>query len=110
MASWAVGGPSELPSPTSLDGLLLVGVAACRREVARLSKNRVERVTLELKSGDPDDVLIAAEQVATRLGVTDGAGFWRRLEAPISGLQPTRLALLTARPQAGRPEGLEPIA
>lgn len=78
----------------SWTGLLRHGVQRCTEVVADLPDGWAGRVTDDIRSGDPDDLLSAAEKVARKLRAPDGGEYARWLRESVGTLKAERLEVL----------------
>ncbi|EYF02638.1 SIR2 family NAD-dependent protein deacylase [Chondromyces apiculatus] len=78
--------PARTPNVASWPGLLEEGVARCEKLYPEFRK-RAGVVRAEIASGDPDDLISAAEKVTRKLGGPGGGEFARWLRETVGALR-----------------------
>ncbi len=86
----------------SWQGLLENGVEECVK-LRGLSQEWADRVRAEIKSGDMDDLLSAAEKISSKLGFPDGGEYRRWLRETVGGLRAEDRSVLKALRDLGLP-------
>jgi hypothetical protein len=79
--------PSREPNVASWTGLLESGIAECEKVATGLPAGWGDRVRGELGSGDPDELLSAAEKISRRLGAPIGGAYGRWLTNTVGSLE-----------------------
>lgn len=90
-------------SVASWTGLLRHGVRRCATVVPGIPADWIQRRLADLASGDIEDILSVAEQVATRLGYPKGGEFARWLRESVGTLKPADKDLIQAIADLGIP-------
>lgn len=87
----------------SWQGLLRHGLQHCRDAVDSLTPQKAQAIENNIESGEPDDLLMAAERIAMLLDAPAGAAFREWLEITVGALQPRNSELLHAIADLGVP-------
>jgi formylglycine-generating enzyme required for sulfatase activity len=91
----SIGATRNAPA-ASWTGLLELGVARCRSVNPSLDVEWEKRLISEIKSGDLDDMLSAAEKISRKLQAPVGGEFHRWLRETVGALQVHEAAVLEA--------------